>query len=330
MITRLILIYLGLFFSFAEPEPPHKCASPGDCLAHDGSRKDLPCEKRSDRWQRYQNATPAEREQMRARWREPMRDRILRIYEIEASQEKMIREEIDAIYASHCASMGAAFEEAERLDKAMSDYAVVFTKGLREGDDSVESEEAILRRLQDDLKYRALLERRRVIEGACQIDWNEALKRIEKLLPEAQVRVGRERLAIGLPHRCCKLWDEDATERERKERDRVKAIHPWEAHVQRFIERYKLNAGQIGAARSILREVREEAARVDRNRFDELARIHRRGDTAALRAHVEELELRTDDLFDQLNMRLDALLTTSQRQILVPVQRESTTSYETP
>lgn len=269
---------------------------------------------------------------MRAGWREPMRDRIIRIYEVDASQERMIREEVDAIYAGHRAEMDAVFEEAKRLDEAMSDYAEVFTKRLRAGepDDSVEAGEEVLRGLQDDPKYQNRLDRRKEIEAACQIDWNDALKRIEKLLPKVQVLKGRGRLAAELPHRCCRLWIEDTTTSENQGRGGVETVHPWDAHVQRFIERYRLNAGQIGAARSILREVRQRAALLDRRRFAELAEVHSLGDSAALQARVEEFELRTDDLFDELNMRLDALPTTSQRQALAAAQQESSTPAERP
>ncbi len=326
MIVRLPLIYLSLFFSLAGSESDHKCKFPGDCLTHDTTRTDLPCERKSDRWQRFQDATPAEREQMRARWREPMRERIIRIYEVDASQEKRIRKEVDAIYARHCAGLDALFEEAKRLDEAMRDYAAAFKKRWRKGerDDSMEAGEAVLRRLQDDPQYQDFLDRRREIEGSCQIDWNDALKTIEKRLPQARVLKGRGRLAAELPHRCCRLWIEDAPITVQNERKDAEAIHPWEAHVQRFIELHRLSAGQTGAARSILREVRRRAAQVDRQRFEELAAAHDFGDGAALPARVEEFELRTDDLFDELNMRLDALLTTSQRDAPGSVQQDPT------
>ncbi len=306
-----MLIHLSLLFSLAEPEPNHKCNFPNDCLTHDTSRTDLPCEKKSDRWQRYQNATPYQRKQMRARWREPMRDRIIRIYEVDASERKMILEEVNAIYAEKA----TVFEEAKRLDEAISNYTATFTKELRleERNDAMKTEEAVLRRLLNDPKYQFLLDRRKEIERSCQIDWNDALKRIEKLLPKVQVQKGRDRLDIELPHRCCKLWIEDETTNIDEQRDDDETVHPWEAHVERFIERYRLNVGKIGAARSLLREIRQRASQVDRRRFKELAAAHSLGDSVALQAHIEEFELRIDDLFDELNMRLDALLLSSQR-----------------
>lgn len=285
MITRLMLIPLSLFFSLGEPGPDHECKFPGDCLTHDTSRTDLPCERKSDRWQRYQNATPTEQDQMRQKWREPMRDRIIRIYEVDASQENMIREEVEAIYTGHRAGMSAIFEEAKRLDEVMSDYVLVFSKRLREreSDNATVASEAVLRLLRNDPKYQNLLDRRREIEASCQIDWNDALTRIEKLLPEEQVLKGRGQLAVELPHRCCSLWIEDITTNDKKKRDGLESVHPWEAHVARFIDRYHLDSGQIGAAKSILREVRRKAALIDRRRFEELARMHSLGDNAHFR-----------------------------------------------
>lgn len=94
----------------------------------------------------------------------------------------------------------------------------------------------------------------------------------------------------------------------------------WQSYTKEFISRYDLDEGQKTAAMAILRET-QERAKAYRNshvkEFDSLKTSIRTAEgpaRARLHAQLNELETPIHELFEGLHIRLDALLSTSQRR----------------
>ncbi|MCH7839456.1 MAG: hypothetical protein IID38_04375, partial [Planctomycetes bacterium] len=104
--------------------------------------------------------------------------------------------------------------------------------------------------------------------------------------------------------------------RGRKPKDRAKVVIPkwvdydpttWFAYVLEVEKRYRLDAGQMGTAESIHAELLERASAYQTSHAAELAAV-----APAQRAKAEAYE-RVRDIFRELQARLDAIPTTSQR-----------------
>lgn len=95
----------------------------------------------------------------------------------------------------------------------------------------------------------------------------------------------------------------------------------WEKHVAEFIERFRLDEGQQSAARSFLSELKGRAlAHRDRRRDDILKLEERIAQPTNGEAEVEEIKKKLvelygpiDDLFQELQKRLESLPTAPQR-----------------
>ncbi len=84
----------------------------------------------------------------------------------------------------------------------------------------------------------------------------------------------------------------------------------WEAHTRDFIMKYKLNASQQAAAISMMTELRDRAENLNRSimiKTSKDARSVTLKDRQAIDARIERL-------FDQLNRRLESILTVEQRR----------------
>lgn len=92
-----------------------------------------------------------------------------------------------------------------------------------------------------------------------------------------------------------------------------RALHPWEIHVNKFIERQDLSEAQTASARSILKDALRRADQTERANADRVAAAKRMTDRKAREKRLAELKAPTDRLFEELKTRLGTILTAAQR-----------------
>lgn len=94
----------------------------------------------------------------------------------------------------------------------------------------------------------------------------------------------------------------------------ARPLSDWERYVRDFIKRYDLTPSQTNAALSILKEMRLRAVQVEKVNRSAKAAAEKIADARGRRQRLSELNKLVDDLFHQLNRRLENLLTAVQRQ----------------
>lgn len=131
------------------------------------------------------------------------------------------------------------------------------------------------------------------------------------------------------------VWDPPRAERRRrrqaemKESDETKEdenpilaeLDLWEQYVQEFIRNYELDDGQRTAARSILSELKQRAADYAQRNRREVMQLEARLDdpektdeeAAVLKKQIVELYGPVDEMFTELQNRLEQLPTSAQR-----------------
>lgn len=90
--------------------------------------------------------------------------------------------------------------------------------------------------------------------------------------------------------------------------------HAWEVYTRQFISQHELTDAQANAAHGILRDVQNRAAQIEAVLADRLAEAEKIRDSAARQKRLTELRAPIDQLFSELKLRLDGLLTAAQRQ----------------
>jgi len=125
------------------------------------------------------------------------------------------------------------------------------------------------------------------------------------------------------------VWDAPGQDQRRKRRasespqgdEGARPIDRWQAYVDQFILRYQLDENQAESARSILAEIRTRAQKHLDSVTEQLTAINQRMNGAtkdtrvALNQQRKKLQKPVDDLFDELQRRLEALLTSAQRRM---------------
>lgn len=363
MTACCMLISMGLAFQVpvSQTVPDEdECKVPGDCIVHTDFISYGPCESATDRKIRYWNATRAERREMGKRASERMADRIIRTYELDDAQAVKARGELKAMREAHQAAMGPAYDELRRLRRLKVDHATVIVKRaaaqvrrirdyyavgdsgrLEELKAEFENDPLMqpLLRPRDDPVFVDLRERMRAIERKYPFDWNRAMDRIERSLPKEQAAKGRKRLMELVPHRFTGISTKSKPgkldpEKVRRDRAAVRAaikksvpadvwVHPWKRHVRRFIKEHNLTEAQTVAAMSILKELRDQAASIEQAIAAEIAMVRDQRDEKEMLQSVKAYEQDIRQLLNELNARLNGLLTTSQRQNAKPAQKES-------
>ena len=302
-----------------------------------GSRRD----ERRRRWERYNNATPTERAQMRV---ERLVDMSSRVYELDESQKVMVRQEILQMQAERRVAMGADADTYDKLREEM----VEFWRSQRDessADEDRRSRRERRREMRSNPEYRELRRKMRDIENKYPIDWETAAKRVEALLPPEQAERGRARRAEREAR-----WRDRRGDRERRGSDpqtergvvagdsagsaqnpvgnapaqqpaqpetgqtAAKAVHPWETYTNEFIARYQLTPTQVNSAHAILRDLMQRAAQIETTLADRIAEAEKVADSVSRRKRLAELRAPIDSLFVELKGRLDGLLTAAQRQ----------------
>jgi len=94
--------------------------------------------------------------------------------------------------------------------------------------------------------------------------------------------------------------------------------HPWDIYTNHFIKDYRLDAGQVESAAAILQDLKTREAKIRQRQTSERLRLHsldstKDSDIDATSA-LKKLNQPINVLFEELKKRLDALLTTEQRE----------------
>ena len=349
-----MLISMGLAFQVpvSQTVPDEgECKFPGDCRVHTDFASYGPCESATDRKIRYWSATRAERREMARKASERMESRIIRLYELDDAQAVKMRGELKAMRESHKAAMGPASDELRRLRRLRVDHATVIVeqavaqvRRIRDhymvgGSDRLEELKAEFENdpmmqppphPRDDPVFVDIGRRIRAIDRKYPFDWNKAMDRIERFLPKEQAAKGRKRLMAEVPHRFTGIRTPSKPEKldpekVRRNRAAVRAaieksvpadiwVHPWERHVRRFIKQHHLTEAQTVAAMSNLKELRNQAAGIEQAIAAEVTMVRDQRDEREMIQSVRAYKQDIHQLLNQLNARLDNLLTTSQRQ----------------
>jgi len=125
------------------------------------------------------------------------------------------------------------------------------------------------------------------------------------------------------------VWDAPGRDQRRKRRSTelakddkgARPIDRWQAYVDQFILRYQLDENQAESARSILVEIRTRAQKHLDTVAEQLTTINRQMNGAtkdtrvALNQQRKKLQKPVEELFDELQRRLEALLTSAQRRM---------------
>ncbi len=191
MFTHSLAMFIGL--CFAAPVAQNQSGSTEEATVQPQERREARegreprGERRRERRERMRNATPEERQQMRL---EGWVERTTRMYDLDEAQQVRVRAELAAIQQERRLAMGADAEEHDRLRRQMSD---LWAKRAEEAGPEREARRGQRQRMRDDPEFAKLRERMREIDDKHPFDTDGAIKRLEALLPEEQVRKGQAR-----------------------------------------------------------------------------------------------------------------------------------------
>lgn len=291
-----------------------------------------------ERMERYRNATPAERANLRL---EGMVEMTARNYDLNDAEKATVRHEMEAMQAERRAAMGADAEEYDRLREKMFEY----WNRPREGGNAGGGDRPDWQRMRDNPEFRELQEKLRALDEKYPFDWQASVARVEKVIPPEKVAKGKARME----ERRAQWQNRDRNRDGGQGRDREgrrnrgdrgdrqrrfesgsepstltpptaaaepakvepilktsKAVHPWEEYTNSFSARYKLDSAQIASAQSILKDSLTRATKLEQ---DDAAR----SGNAQTGKKSPELTAALDSIFKELKGRLDALLTAEQR-----------------
>ncbi len=354
MPSHIVAAFVGLFSLIPIAQPFPQEGADADVDRSRGERADPEDERsrserrreRQERWQSYREATPEQRVQMRSeRWV----GIATRVYDLDETQQQAVRLEVQAMETERRAVMGA---DADRYD-ALRDKMFEFwgRRSETEGDGANRDDEGRRdrwRRMREDPAWRELREEMRTIEEKYPFNFETAAARVEALLPPDQAERGRERRQERMS-RWERRGDDRRRDGDRRDRDRpprpedrrqdaaatnpnssappvavqpasavAPALHPWEVHVRSFIEEHQLSEAQSTAAMALLKELRTRASQIELAQADRIHEAERLPDPAARKKRLAELRQPVDDLYKELQRRLDGLLTASQRAPMIP------------
>lgn len=309
-----------------------------------------------ERQERYRSASPEERRQLRMeRWVEMS----ARLYELSEEQKGTVRKEIEAMDAERRAAMGAEADEYDRLRDQMFELWARRAEDTSQRDEGERPNRDERRRMREDPEFQKLRERMEELDAKYPFDMDAARRRIEKLLPEEQVkkantrweerraewqqrregrdgprderrRERRDRPAAGGPLAArpappppdragqpAEKSDRAAAEADRRTAETVpppppKPLHPWEKYVREFIARYELTEAQAATAHSILKDMMNRAAQIEAANASKIAEAEKIVDRTAREARLRELNKPIEQTFEDLKLRLGALLTADQ------------------
>lgn len=357
MLTRTITTILCLTPAVTIAQTPQTDNSDARVQPREGDqgfadrevRREARRNERRQRWERYNNATPVERSQMRV---DRMVDMTSRMYELDEVQKVMVRQEIMQVQAERRAAMGPDADELDKLREQMTEFWRT-QRDAESAEGASRSGRDRARALRNNPEFRQLREKMRAIENKYPMDWEAAAQRVEALLPPEQAERGRARRAERESRWRDRRGGEgrrgnrserragqnegsvvagDSVNQNRSDQDaRVAAraagaeapvvesskpapVHPWEVYTHEFIKRHQLAPTQANAALAILQDSRQRGARIEASIAAELAEAEKIADSVGRQKRLAELRAPIDRLFDDLKGRLSGLLTAEQRK----------------
>jgi hypothetical protein len=189
--TKSFIVVLSLFFigPTAQAKP-----SDGEGFHQDNRQagEEDPAEsrrrERRARWEGYQTASPEGRRRMRTeRWLRMT----TRSYDLDEEQQAMARLEFEAMDAERRAQMGPDAEQYDQLQERMTE---LWMRSRSEGSEGSDDHRALRGRMRTDPEFVELRAQMREIDQEHPFDWMASVERIEKFLPDDQIRLGRSRL----------------------------------------------------------------------------------------------------------------------------------------
>ncbi len=189
--TKSFIVVLSLFFAgpTAQAKP-----SEGEGYQQDNrqaGQEDQAESRRRERrarWEGYQTASPEGRRRMRT-------DRWLRMttrsYDLDEEQQAVARLEFEAMDAERREQMGP---EAERYDQLQERMTELWARSRSEGSEGGDERRSLRGRMRTDPEFVELRAQMREIDEEHPFDWMASVERIEKFLPDDQIRLGRSRL----------------------------------------------------------------------------------------------------------------------------------------
>jgi len=329
MVNRLLVSVLTLASSCilaaysvsAAPSDVDKCTFPDNCLRHRFSEINISwgvCECRSAWKERYIHSKGDVHLRMWRERRMPIADKILDAYRLTETQKEKCNAIRDEFWADWGRRMGKQqFDEIvgvqEEQIERIREHFYVTQQAMDRAPGAAETF-AKLPHVRDDPELQRLKQRSDEIFEEHPLDWSDLADRIEDALPKEQAKRGRERLGERFPYTVSGTHGEKLGSGRTKTGSDARDMDRWGAYVRAFTTRYELTSGQSDAARSILEEVRAQAAKLTRTMDAEVARYQSGGHQEEARRRREVLQFDLDDLFESFQTRLDALLTTSQQQ----------------
>jgi hypothetical protein len=312
--------------ALADPPRADECLYPDDCFRHGPLVTIVTagrCESRSAFRERYvHHASTDERVQMWNDRKRLMTDRILDAYDLTESQHAACGRVVDEYSADRRRRMGKHFDEISDLRSKKIDRIAEYVDAVRQARAGAPQAWAKLPGSENDPVLQDLNERLQRFDELYPRDWGEFADRIEDILLPEQARRGRERLAEQFPFTISSTHgaklrstgsgtgdDANATPQSNDE-----DLDTWSAYLRRWIDRYGPTPGQLTAATSILEEVRARGAQLTQAVYDGTGNDPTTPEEELGQRRREVLQLELDDLFEQFRTRLDALLTTEQRQ----------------
>ena len=193
MSTHILLVALNLFWagsiSQAAPQGEDEVRPPAQDQSgqQDANSDEARRAARRQRWQRYREASPEQRQKMRS---QRMVDMATRTYELDESQKELVSNEIEQIQLERRAAMGA---EAEQYDK-LREEMFRFWQQRREKAGDQGGGRRFWRQVRSDPKFQKLRSKMREIDRKYPFNWRESLQRVEALLPEEQAKKGHAKL----------------------------------------------------------------------------------------------------------------------------------------
>ena len=254
--------------------------------------------------------------------------RATRTYKLDSTQQVVVRAELEAYRQERLAQMGSDAGEYERLRKEL----IQFWNDPGNVNDSGKADRELWRRLRQDPKVQELRGRMREIETKYPFDWAGSEKRIEKVIPaelvqEAHERQDERRKAAAArriaaspfaPPTPGGISRKQGSEASKEAAGAVPVSpspppHPWESFTREFIRVNQLDAGQSNAAFSILKDLRGRAERIETANSDRVAAARLIPEQPERDKRLSELNRPIEELFQELKVRLDGLLNSSQR-----------------
>ena len=298
----LTLVMLLPAWPVAAQDSPNRPGERPDSSSTEQDRQQRPGRWR-ERMREMEGATPEERQSLRLDWQVGM---MTRSYDLTEAQQKTVRAELEKAAQEYRNSMGP--EKLKKMDKLRAEIRQFWRSRVRDGEEAGRDR---WRSLADDPKFVEMRERMSQMQENSPFDWRANIDRVEKLLPKEQAEKGRKRRQERMSGWAGGPRDFQG---QRQAWQRPTDENAWGDYVAEFIARYHLDAAQTSAASSVLKDVKERAARFRRTQKDSREKAQALDDFRERRRQLGTLDAPIEALFSELKSRLDRIPTERQRR----------------